>query len=103
MGILKDEFTYERVPEDLKNLKRENTGCFKSTKQPAVYYDGDWVNGKATGQGIQYADGNLYEGFWKDGKRVGHGRMIFKSGEVYTGNWLDDKRNGHGENVWSDG
>ena len=47
--ILKDEYKYDRVPENVKALPRENKGCFKSKKEPSVYYDGDWNNGKATG------------------------------------------------------
>ncbi len=84
------------------------------------YYEGQWVNGMKTGQGIlninnkiykgqfvdgllhgrgrcQYLDGSVYEGEWNHGKRVGIGQLKDSQGNInYQGEWIDDN---HTENT----
>jgi hypothetical protein len=55
-------------------------------------YNGDWVEGNRTGQGVyNFASGNRYEGQWKDNKKHGKGKMKYANGTVQDGMWSNDE------------
>ena len=72
-------------------------------------YDGFFIKGERTGQGIQEVlspnefVGEKYIGEFKDGKRNGQGILTLATGEEYIGNSRDDERNGQGKNTWPNG
>ena len=67
-------------------------------------YEGDWVSGKANGQGRYTArNGDVYEGEFADNKRNGQGRYTWAAGAVYEGQYLNDKRSGQGTMTWPNG
>ena len=63
--------------------KEIETGCVS----------GDCLNG--VGKRV-YEDGSSYEGQWKDGKRSGNGIWKHKNG-FYEGEWKNDSFNGRGK------
>ena len=57
--------------------------------------EGDWVNGKREGKGINYwKNGEKYEGEWKYDKREGKGIMYMKNGDRYDVEWKNDNKEG---------
>jgi len=52
-------------------------------------YVGDWVDDKATGQGIytHYCIGAKYNGQWLNGKKHGYGVETWANGAIYEGNF----------------
>ena len=90
-------------------------------------YEGDWVNGEQTGQGVMvYRNGDRYEGAFKNGVmsgkgiyyysnnekyngnfergvRSGQGTFEYANGERYVGGWEDDQKNGKGVLYWENG
>lgn len=52
-----------------------------------VKYTGDWLNGKANGNGVkQLSNGTQFDGHWIDGKFI-NGKGIYPNGRVYEGEW----------------
>ena len=66
-------------------------------------YDGDFMNGKATGKGKENLNFGSYEGDFLDNARHGKGTFNFYDGSKYTGDWKKDYRNGKGVYIWPDG
>jgi hypothetical protein len=61
------------------------TYVFKNGK---AKYEGDFINGKPSGQGIcHYSDGNWYEGSWANGSFDGIGEMYMLDGSIISGIW----------------
>lgn len=97
------------------------------------YYEGQWVEDKRNGHGIEVTDfglftikydgqwennlenGNgkmtmkvlwmdmVYEGDWKNGKREGYGKFIDRGGNIYEGEWVNDAPNGKGKSILKNG
>lgn len=68
-----------------------------------VVYDGQFVDGKQTGQGIlRWANGNVYQGNWLNGNRHGSGILTWPNGNRYDGEWgPNDRPNGYGTYLYS--
>lgn len=85
-------------------------GCKRSStiKLPdGGSYKGTISNGKPNGKGkLVFHDLN-YEGDFLDGKRHGNGVQTWTSGlhqgETYVGEWKNDERDGYGIHEWPDG
>lgn len=72
------------------------------------FYKGNWQDDKFDGEGkMTYKNGNTYEGDYKNGKKSGQGILRFNSGDYkgdyYTGNFENGQYNGYGEYYWTDG
>ena len=63
------------------------TNCFVTYTWPnGNKYDGEWRDGKRTGQGTNtWANGEKYVGEWSDNKRTGQGTLTFANGDKYVG------------------
>tara|TARA_B110000305_G_C19394062_1_gene616457 strand:+ start:403 stop:558 length:156 start_codon:yes stop_codon:yes gene_type:complete len=47
---------------------------------------------KPHGKGrMTHTDGDIYQGNWVDGKASGYGTFIDDEGSIYEGPWVDDK------------
>jgi hypothetical protein len=67
-------------------------------------YEGQWLNGKRTGQGKYfYSNGSKFEGEVFDGHLNGKGSLTFKNGNHYVGDFKFGKRDGYGVFTWCDG
>jgi len=90
------------------------------------WYDGDWVQGRWTGQGrlsngegdvyegglkddhkhgtgiLRFADGRVFEGEYIRGQMI-LGKMTYQDGSVYGGSWVDEMRHGRGKCLFADG
>ena len=56
-------------------------------------YEGEWVNGRAQGQGIGIdAFGNKYLGRFKDDMKHGYGVENYANGDIYKGDFLKDEK-----------
>lgn len=55
--------------------------------QHAPIYDGEWYDGKRSGEGVAYYENGFYEGQWKNNCRDGLGIMTFNDGSYYIGEW----------------
>lgn len=57
-------------------------------------YEGEFVNGKMTGQGVKtWPNGNKYEGMWKNGLQHGAGKFYSAKNDTVTPEeWRDGKR-----------
>jgi len=67
------------------------------------YYEGNFINGKLTGQGIfEGANGGTYVGEWKDFNKHGKGTERTTEG-IYAGDFINNKRNGQGKLTYNDG
>jgi radial spoke head protein 1 len=78
-------------------------------------YEGEYLNGKRQGKGIQrsyklpYSLGlytfkngrNWYEGDWNNNKKHGVGKFVYSDGSSYEGEWDDDKRHGNGTFIYA--
>lgn len=63
----------------------------KGTAQGTDFYEGQFVKGLPSGEGIyKWSNGSYYEGQWKDGLREGKGKMVLKD-SVIVGYWKNDK------------
>ena len=66
-----------------------------------AYYDGEWSQGFASGQGTFYhVNGDKYEGTWHNNKCNGFGIYTSAKGARYEGEWKDDKQSGKGKEFW---
>ncbi|KRX05954.1 C2 domain [Pseudocohnilembus persalinus] len=64
------------------------------------YYNGDWVNGQKSGQGVmQYRSGMSYDGQWMNDQFHGNGTLKV-SGTTYVGQFTNGKKNGNGVITW---
>ena len=63
------------------------------------YYRGPLKNGLPNGKGIRYyPNGNIrYEGDFVVGKAKGQGKYTWENGNYYIGQWLNDKKHGKGK------
>jgi hypothetical protein len=81
----------------------------KDDENGSDYYDGEWIDGKQSGQGtMKWLNGTIYEGAWENNLRNGQGIHYFPEDdengrEYYDGEWIDDKRTGQGTMKWLDG
>lgn len=67
-------------------------------------YEGDWVDGKYDGYGIEsWARGSRYKGCYKQGLRHGYGVYRFYTGDCYSGEWFNGQSHGFGVQSCSDG
>lgn len=67
------------------------------------WYEGNLVNGEASGKGKMYVDNNMYEGDFENGQMHGKGKMTWQNGDVYEGDWILDHRTGKGSITWPSG
>mmetsp|Transcript_94691 Transcript_94691/g.294917 ORF Transcript_94691/g.294917 Transcript_94691/m.294917 type:complete len:268 (+) Transcript_94691:114-917(+) len=80
--------------------KREGRGKF--TYPNADWYDGEWVDGKATGAGTFKTRDSTYTGQWDQDLKHGHGEEIFED-STYSGEFRMGYRHGRGTLSWKDG
>lgn len=67
-------------------------------------YEGDFINGKADGQGTSnFADSATYTGQYSNDLFHGKGKYIYPNGSIYDGNWVKGKIEGRGKFVNSNG
>ncbi|OIT30200.1 PREDICTED: uncharacterized protein LOC109210325 [Nicotiana attenuata] len=67
-------------------------------------YEGDWVDGKYDGYGIEsWARGSKYRGQYRQGLRHGYGVYKFYTGDTYAGEWCNGQSHGIGSQSCSDG
>ncbi|XP_057490888.1 uncharacterized protein LOC130776637 [Actinidia eriantha] len=67
-------------------------------------YEGDWVDGKYDGYGIEsWARGSRYRGQYRQGLRHGYGVYRFYTGDSYAGKWCNGQSHGVGVQTCSDG
>ncbi|XP_059299138.1 uncharacterized protein LOC132051897 [Lycium ferocissimum] len=67
-------------------------------------YEGDWINGKYDGYGIEnWARGSKYKGQYRQGMRNGYGVYKFYTGDSYVGEWCNGQSHGIGVQSCSDG
>lgn len=66
-------------------------------------YEGDWVDGKYDGYGIEsWARGSRYRGQYRGGLRHGFGVYRFYTGDTYAGQWFHGQYHGVGVQTCSD-
>ncbi len=89
-----------------------DSGCqvYAEHKQPivTVYWDGDCVNGKASGQGVLrvHIDNipfSTYEGELREGKAHGYGILISPDNSRYEGEFRENRMHGRGAIISVDG
>ncbi|KAF8046957.1 hypothetical protein N665_3299s0002 [Sinapis alba] len=67
-------------------------------------YEGDWVNGRYDGYGIEsWSKGSKYKGEYKQGLRHGYGVYLFYTGDSYSGEWFNGQSHGFGVQTCADG
>ncbi|KAJ0231689.1 histone H3 K4-specific methyltransferase SET7/9 family protein [Hirschfeldia incana] len=67
-------------------------------------YEGDWVNGRYDGYGIEsWSKGSKYKGQYKQGARHGYGVYWFYTGDSYSGEWFNGQSHGFGVQTCADG
>ncbi|KAH0938672.1 hypothetical protein HID58_006133 [Brassica napus] len=67
-------------------------------------YEGDWVNGRYDGYGIEsWSKGSKYKGQYKQGTRHGYGVYWFYTGDSYSGEWFNGQSHGFGVQTCADG
>ena len=53
---------------------------------------------------MTYANGDIYQGDWLDGKAHGNGVFVNKgAASMYEGQWEQDKQHGQGVETWNEG
>ncbi|XP_073513000.1 MORN repeat-containing protein 1 isoform X2 [Phyllobates terribilis] len=93
----------QRYVGDVKKQLRHGHG--KLLFRDGSYYEGEFVRGEITGNGLRYwaALGNTYSGEFQDGELHGHGVMKYKDGGRYEGEFVLGIKEGHGLLVDKDG
>ena len=80
------------------------TGSFRKNlfhgKGVYSYYDRLDENGKSTSQ---IGDKRKYEGDWVDGKRTGNGTYLWKNGQKYEGDFQNGEITGYGKVIYPNG
>ena len=66
-------------------------------------YNGEWLNGKHSGQGTLTTKDYKYEGEWSNGKPHGQGTETWANGDKYVGEWKDYKFHGKGTFTFIEG
>lgn len=67
-------------------------------------YEGDWVEGKYDGYGMEnWARGSKYRGQYRQGLRHGFGVYRFYTGDSYAGEWWNGQSHGVGVQSCKDG
>ena len=68
-----------------------------------IKYEGDFVDGKKTGQGTFTCEGSTYSGEFIDGMFHGTGQYYFSdTGKIYKGQFEENQPCGMGEMTWPD-
>ena len=68
-----------------------------------LLYDGEWLNGKRIGKGVEYANGKkVYDGEWKNGVRNGEGTE-YTDDAAWSGVWKNGKKDGKFSALFNDG
>jgi eukaryotic-like serine/threonine-protein kinase len=98
-----DSVISERLP---KNVLKFSQGTFYY--ESGDRYEGNYKDGKRSGQGTSYCGsgeykGDRYEGNHKDGKFSGQGIYYWEDGDRYEGNFKDAKPSGQGTYYSKDG
>ena len=111
-----DENVYRLICERLNYNKPKGKSyqwCYLS-KQPftaenftgvgkLLQYEGDFIQGKRTGFGIEIKNNHRYEGDWLNDMLDGNGTYFWPEGNIYTGSWIENDRRGYGTFSWSKG
>ncbi|KAM4015161.1 MORN repeat-containing protein 1 [Anomaloglossus baeobatrachus] len=102
-GIYVYDNSFFRYEGEWKSGKKHGHG--KLLFRDGSYYEGEFVRGEITGNGLRYwaARGNMYSGEFQDGELHGHGVMKYKDGGRYEGEFVLGIREGHGLLVDKDG
>ena len=88
---------------EIKELVPHGKGKITDWAGSGYDYDGDFINGKATGKGKENLNLGSYEGDFIDNVRHGKGTFNFYDGSKYIGDWKKDYRDGKGTYIWPDG
>jgi len=73
-----------------------NNGYSVYTYNEDSKYEGNWLNGRQTGQGVYTTTDYKYDGEWLDGRWEGQGVYTDNEGSKYEGGWVNDRQNGQG-------
>lgn len=68
-----------------------------------VTYDGDWVDGKRSGNGTLATLFSVYEGGFFDDLKEGYGVLRNSDRSEYRGEWYQDQMHGSGVLLSADG
>ena len=86
----------------LENGQKNGQGAY--TMPTGYTYEGQWLNGEISGQGIaKYPDGSVYEGTFLNGRPNGLGSIFYDDGSTYVGDWLNGKISGKGVAEYENG
>ena len=95
-------FALPQCPSDTKVTWSNCVGTY--TDANGNKYDGEWRDGKRTGQGTYtWPSGDKYVGEFRDGKKTGQGTYTYANGNKYVGEFRDDKRTGQGTITFANG
>merc|ERR1719145_482590 len=83
------------------NARRHGQGKF--TYPNGDWYSGQWIEGKASGEGTFWTRQSTYVGTWDQDLKHGKGEERFEDGATYTGEFRMGYRQGLGTLVWPDG
>ena len=104
-----EEIKYTLLTENGENKKssRGFTGHGTATYENGDVYEGDFLDGIRSGNGIyRYAaSGNRYEGGWDENVKSGIGKQLYKgkAGGEYHGYWENGRRHGEGVFTYTNG
>jgi|ETNmetMinimDraft_20_1059909.scaffolds.fasta_scaffold24953_2 hypothetical protein len=94
-----------RYKGEIKNFLPHGKG--KITSKEELFFEGDFVEGKANGKGVEKNSGlwglGNYKGDFKNNLRHGKGTFVFYDGSKYIGEWKGDYRDGKGTYICPDG
>jgi hypothetical protein len=84
----------DKISSDKISSDKISSDKISSDKISSGYYEGDWVDGKKSGKGIQiFSEQDLkYEGSFKDDYFEGFGIIYIKSDKVYEGNFKNGQK-----------
>lgn len=109
-GIRKGDLLLEegRYVGEIRNGKPHGKGKLMFNQDDEggwLSYDGEWENGKKTGQGtLEWQDGSKYQGSWRNDQINGQGTLYYAyDNRKYIGTWTDGEMFGQGTIVWPDG
>ncbi|XP_056399328.1 MORN repeat-containing protein 1 isoform X2 [Hyla sarda] len=116
-GVYVYENSFFRYDGEWKDGKKHGHG--KLLFRDGSYYEGEFVHGEITGNGLRYwaALGNTYSGEFQDGELHGHGVMKYKDGgryeghgllvdkegQTYSGAFHNNKKHGDGQMTFQNG
>lgn len=66
-------------------------------------YDGEWINGKKSGQGYYQDQNVIYDGNWENDEITGYGVATYIDGSIYEGYFKNFERHGYGKYTWANG